>query len=118
MLGPGFESAKIKKGPYLQAGPFFSPRNKQYANRQLSIIEDNLKLPPILKIKSKSFLEKLYYSKENLSIREIAKLTKTSHSTILLALSKLGIPLNGNGHKHKGQIPFGFGIGASRAGSS
>jgi hypothetical protein len=84
-----------------------APRNKQYANKRISLIEDSISLPELLKIKNKVFLGKLYTG-EKLSIREIAKLTNTSHSTILLALSKLGIPLNGNGHKRKGQIPFGF----------
>ncbi len=84
-----------------------APRNKQNANRRINLIEDSITLPEILKVRSKSFLMNLY-SKEKLSVREIAKLTRTSHSTILLALSKIGIPLNGNGHKRKGQIPFGF----------
>ena len=35
-------------------------------------------------------------------------MTKISHSTVLAALSRFDIPLNGNGHKRPGQIPFGF----------
>jgi len=84
-----------------------SPRDKQSTNKELSLIEDSIPLPALLQIRSKAVLEKLY-NRKKLSVREIARLTNTSHSTILLALSKLGIPLNGNGHKRKGQIPFGF----------
>jgi predicted DNA-binding protein YlxM (UPF0122 family) len=61
----------------------------------------------LLQLRSKAVLNRLY-TREKLSVREIAKVTKTSHSTILLALSKLGISQNGNHHKRKGQIPFGF----------
>jgi hypothetical protein len=103
-----FEPSDNKKSPsakrYLG---IFTPSDKHYTNKRIHLIEDLLQLPEILKVKSKSFLIKLY-SKDNLSVREIAGLTNTSHSTILSALLKLGIPLNGNGHKRKGQIPFGF----------
>ena len=45
---------------------------------------------------------------EKLSVREIARVTETSHSTILHALSKLGIPQDEKENKRMGQIPFGF----------
>jgi hypothetical protein len=61
----------------------------------------------LLQIRSKAVLEKLY-KREKLSVREIAGVMETSHSTILSALSKFGIEQNGNGHKRRGQIPFGF----------
>ena len=48
------------------------------------------------------------YKREKLSVREIARVTETSHSTILCALAKMGIEQNGNGHKRMGQIPFGY----------
>jgi IS30 family transposase len=61
----------------------------------------------LLQICSRAVLERLY-KREKLSVREIARVTETSHSTILSALSRLGIEQNGNGHKRKGQIPFGY----------
>jgi len=71
------------------------------------LIEDSIPLPALLQIRSKAVLERLY-TKEKMSVREIARVTKTSHSTILYALSKLGIQQKENVRKRKGQIPFGF----------
>jgi hypothetical protein len=58
-------------------------------------------------MRSKSCLEHLYLN-QHLSIREIARLTDVSHSVVLGAINRFGIPQNGNGHKHPGQIPFGY----------
>jgi len=48
------------------------------------------------------------YSERHLSVREIASLTDLSHSVVLAAMERFGIPQNGNGHKRQGQISFGF----------
>jgi hypothetical protein len=37
-----------------------------------------------------------------------ARLASASRSTVLEALDRFGIPLNGNGHKRTGHLPFGF----------
>jgi len=60
-----------------------------------------------LQLRSKSYLEHLY-SDQHLSINEIARLIDVSHSVVLAAIERFGIPQNGNGHKRQGQIPFGF----------
>jgi len=64
-------------------------------------------LPSLLRLRSKSYLEGLY-SKRHLSIREIARLADASHSGVLEALDRFGIPKNGNRRTHPGQLPFGF----------
>jgi predicted DNA-binding protein YlxM (UPF0122 family) len=84
-----------------------APGGRQSANKKISLIEDSIPLPALLQIRSRAVLERLY-KREKLSVREIARLTETSHSTILSALSKFEIPQNGNGHKRRGQIPFGY----------
>jgi len=48
------------------------------------------------------------YSERHLSVREIASLTDLSHSVVLAAMERFGIPQNGNGHKRQSQISFGF----------
>jgi hypothetical protein len=66
-----------------------------------------IQLPPLVQLRSKSYLERLYLN-QHLSIREIARLTEVSHSVVLEAINRFGIPQNGNEHKHPGQIPFGY----------
>jgi DNA-binding CsgD family transcriptional regulator len=84
-----------------------APRSKQHANGKMVLIEDRISLPPLLQLRSKSFLERLYL-RDHLSVNEVARMTKISHSTVLAALSRFDIPQTGNGHKQPGQIPFGF----------
>jgi len=84
-----------------------APRIKQHANNRMALIEDTMPLPPLLQLRSKFYLEQLY-SDRQLSVREIASLTDLSHSVVLAAMERFGIPQNGNGHKRQGQIPFGF----------
>ena len=88
-------------------GLFVAPRSKRHANKQAALIEDTILLPPLLQLRSKSYLEKLYAGK-HLSVREIASLTDLNHSVVFAAMDRFGIPQNGNSHKRPGQIPFGF----------
>ena len=81
--------------------------SKQQANKQAALIEDTIPLPPLLRLRSKTYLEQLYSGK-HLSVREIASLTDLSHSVALEATKRCDIPQNGNGHEHPGQIPFGY----------
>ena len=71
------------------------------------MIADMIRLPSLVQLRSRSYLEHLYLN-HHLSIREIARLTDVSHSVVLGAFTRFGIPQNGNGHKHPGQIPFGY----------
>ena len=73
----------------------------------MALIEDTIPLPPLLQLRSKTYLEQLYTGR-HLSVREIANLTDLSHSVVLAAMDRFSIPQNGNGHKRPGQIPFGF----------
>jgi predicted DNA-binding protein YlxM (UPF0122 family) len=72
-----------------------------------ALIEDTIPLPSLLLLRSRSYLDGLY-SKQHLSVREIARLTEESRSVVLEALDRFGIPRNGNGHKRTGHVPFGF----------
>ena len=84
-----------------------APRSKQHANNKMALIEDTIPLPPLLQLRSKSYLEQLYTGR-HLSVREIADLADLSHSAVLAAMDRFGITQNGNGHKRPGQIPFGY----------
>ena len=91
-----------------ESGP--SPRTQQKANARAAppaLIEDTIPFPLLLCLRSKSYLEGLN-SKRHLSIREIARLADASHSGVLEALNRFGIPENGNRRTHSGQLPFGF----------
>ena len=81
--------------------------SKRQANKRPALIADMIQLPSLVQLRSKSCLECLYLD-QHLSIREIARLTDVSHSVVLEAINRFGIPQNGNGHRHPGQIPFGF----------
>jgi hypothetical protein len=81
--------------------------SKQQANKRPALIAGNIRLPSLVQLRSRSYLERLYLN-QHLSIREIARLTDVSHSVVLGAINRFGIPQNGNGHKHPGQIPFGY----------
>jgi len=85
----------------------FAPRTKQQANRRPALIDEAMPLPSFLLLRSKSYLEQLY-SCRHPSVREIARLADVSHSVVLGALDRLGIPQDGNGHKHPGQLSFGY----------
>jgi len=84
-----------------------APRSKQHANGNVALIEGTIPLPPLLQLRSQSYMEQLYTGR-HLSVREIATLTDLSHSVVLAAMDRFGIPQNGNGQKRPGQIPFGF----------
>jgi len=90
--------------------PVSTPPAKQKANGHAvppALIEDAIPLPSLLLLRSRSYLDGLY-SKQHLSVREIARLVEVSRSTVLEALSRFGIPQNGNGYKRVGHLPFGF----------
>ncbi len=72
-----------------------------------ALIEGAIPLPPVLGLRSKSALERLYTS-EHLSAREISRLVSASRSGVLEALDRFDIPQNGNGHKRTGHLSFGF----------
>jgi predicted DNA-binding protein YlxM (UPF0122 family) len=90
--------------------PVSPPPGKREANgynASSALIEDSIPLPSLLRLRSRSYLEGLY-SKQHLSVREIARLAEVSRSMVLEALDRFGIPQNGNGHKRTGHLPFGF----------
>jgi hypothetical protein len=92
----------------LGSSVFVSARgSKQQANNRPALIAGNIQLPSLVQLRSKSYIEQLYLN-QHLSIREIAHRTDVSHSVVLEAMKRFGIPQNGNGHKHPGQIPFGY----------
>jgi hypothetical protein len=72
-----------------------------------ALIEGVISLPPVLGLRSKSALERLYTG-EHLSAREISRLVGSSRSAVLDALDRFDIPQNRNGHKRIGPLPFGF----------
>jgi len=87
---------------------FVSARgSKQQANKRPALIADMIRLPSLVQLRSRSYVEQLYLN-QHLSIREIARQTDVSHSVVAEAMKRFGIPQNGNGHKHPGQIPFGY----------
>jgi hypothetical protein len=48
------------------------------------------------------------YSREHLSIREIAGIAEASPAGVLAALGRFGIATTDNGGKRVGHLPFGF----------
>ena len=90
--------------------PVSAPPGQQKTNTRGTVpalIEGVIPLPPLLRLRSRNFLEGLYTS-EHLSAPEIARLADVSRSTVLEALDRFGTPRNGNGHKRTGHLPFGF----------
>jgi len=86
------------------------PRGQQKANTCGAVpelIEDYIALPSLLRLRSRSYIEGLY-SKQHLSVREIARLAEVSRSAVLEALRRFGIPQNGDGYQRSGHLPFGF----------
>jgi hypothetical protein len=90
--------------------PVSAPPDQQKAIARGAIpalIEGVILLPPVLGLRSKSFLEALY-TREHLSAREITRLVGASRSGVLKALNRFDIPRNGNCYKRTGHLPFGF----------
>ena len=88
----------------------FAPPGQQKANARGAVpalIEGIVPLPPVLSLRSKSALERLYTS-EHLSAREISRLVGSSRSAVLDALDRFGIPPNRGRRKRTGTSPFGF----------
>ena len=85
-------------------------KDQQKANTRAAppaLTEGDIPLPPLLRLRTKSFLEGLYTG-ERLSVREISRLADVSRSTVLEALDRLGIPRNRDGRRRTGHLPFGF----------
>jgi predicted DNA-binding protein YlxM (UPF0122 family) len=72
-----------------------------------ALIEGVVPLPPVLSLRSKGVLERLY-GRERLSAREISRLIGSSRSAVLDALDRFGIPPNGSRRKRTGTLSFGF----------
>lgn len=89
--------------------PVPSPPEQQKANARAApaLIEDTIPLPAPLRLRSQSCLEGLY-SKQHLSIREIARLADVSRAGVLEALDRFGIPRNRDGRRRTGHLSFGF----------
>ena len=91
----------------LQFDSVSAPRGKQEANGRLALIEDAISLPSLLRLRSRSHHEGLYFG-QHLSVRKIAWLADVSRFVVLESLDRFGIPQNGNSHKRTGHLPFGF----------
>jgi hypothetical protein len=72
-----------------------------------ALIEGVIPIPPVLSLRSRGALERLYTS-EHLSAREISRLVGSSRSAVLDALDRFGIPPNEGGGKRTGTLPLGF----------
>ena len=72
-----------------------------------SLIEGVIPLPPVLGLRSRSALGRLYTG-EHLSARKISRLIGSSRSAVLDALSRFGIPPSEGRRKRTGTLPFGF----------
>ncbi len=66
-----------------------APLEERNANNKIALIEDTIPLPPLLQLRSKTYLEQLY-SGRRLSVREIAGLTDLGHSVVLAAMDRFG----------------------------
>ena len=82
-----------------------APRNKQHANRRPTLVAYRIDLPPLLQLRSKSYLKRLY-SDRLLSIKEIARLADVSHAAVHEAFKRFAIPRSSNGRKRPSQVPF------------
>ncbi len=72
-----------------------------------SLIEGVIPLPPVLGLRSRSALGRLYTG-EHLSARKISRLIGSSRSAVLDVLSRFGIPPSEGRRKRTGTLPFGF----------
>jgi len=94
------------KGPF-ESVPSLPDQREAKARAAPALIEDTIPLPAPLRLRSQSCLEGLY-SKQHLSIREIAQLADVSRAGVLEALDRFGIPRNRDGRSRTGHLPFGF----------
>ena len=95
------------RGPF---EPVPSPPNQPEANARPPIpalIEGVVPIPPVLSLRSKAMLERLY-TREHLSAREISRLAGASHSGVLKALDRFSIPRDTDRPARTGHVPFGF----------
>jgi len=84
-----------------------APPDRQGANAHPSLIVDDVPLPSLVLLRSRSYLAQLY-TRRGLSAREVARTMGVSHGSILAALDRYGIQRNDSSPKRKGQVPFGF----------
>jgi hypothetical protein len=88
----------------------FAPPNQPEANTRARIpalIEDVVPIPPVLSLRSRAVLERLY-AREQFSAREISRLAGASHSGVLKALDRFSIPRDTDRPARTGHVPFGF----------
>ena len=87
----------------------FAPPDQPKANTPGSVpslIEGVVPIPPVLGLRSKAILERLY-TREHLSAREITRLAGASRSGVLDALDRFCIPREDR-RARVGHLPFGF----------
>ena len=87
-----------------------APPDQPGANTQPPIptlIEDVVPIPPVLSLRSRAVLERLY-AREQFSAREISRLAGASRSGVLKALDRFGIPREKDRPARTGHLPFGF----------
>jgi hypothetical protein len=72
-----------------------------------ALIEGAIPLPPVLSLRSKDALGRLY-SRDHLSAREISRLVGASRSGVLRVLDRCSVPLDKGRPTRIGPVPFGF----------
>ena len=93
-----------------------APTSAQSAQqRRLALIEDRIPLPGRFLLVDPARVASLY-EKGGLSARQIAARLGVSHSSVLVALAKLGVVCERphNGRALKGRVPFGWDLGDGR----
>jgi hypothetical protein len=94
-------------------GPFdsgFAPPDQPKANTNPTVpalIEGVVLIPPVLSLRSKGTLERLY-TREQFSAREISRLAGASRSGVLEALDRFNIPRDQDRLTRVGPVLFGF----------
>jgi Recombinase len=98
-------------GPISISGSFLpAPPDQLTANtgtRIPALIEDVLPIPPVLSLRNRAVLERLY-TREHISAREISRMAGASRSGVLNALDRFSIPRNNDRPARTGHVPFGF----------